>query len=110
MSAHMRKHHTNLLRVTDERGHLYLLPKSVAEKYREPGESISADEFFAEYEREYTKPGLILRGIRIREGYSQEEFAKLINVSQANLSKMELGKRSIGKEMAKRIEIGRAHV
>ena len=103
MSAHMKKRPTSTLSVRDNRGRLYLLPKSVAQKYRTSDDSISSEAFFLEHEKKYTKPGMLIRGIRIREGYTQEEFAQLIHVSQANLSKMELGKRPIGKEMAKRI-------
>lgn len=102
MSAPMKKHPTKI-KLKDNVGRLYLIPKSVAQQYRAPDDSIAADKFFAAYEKKYTKPGMLLRCLRIREGYTQEEFAQLINISQANLSKMELGKRPIGKEMAKRI-------
>lgn len=102
MSARMKKHPTSI-QLRDEAGRIYLIPNSVAQQYRSVEKVISAEEFFAPYEEEYTKPGMLLRGLRVREGCTQEEFAKLINVSQANLSKMELGKRPIGKEMAKRI-------
>lgn len=102
MSAHMKKRHTDI-KLTDESRKIYLVPKSVAKKYETSNDSISADDFFAPYDKKYSKPGMLLRGIRLREGYTQEEFAILIDVSQSNLSKMELGKRSIGKEMAKRI-------
>ena len=45
----------------------------------------------------------MLRGVRVRENLSQIEFAKKIGVTQSDLSKMELGKRPIGKIVAKRI-------
>ncbi len=51
-----------------------------------------------------TKAGVLLRGTRHREGLTQVEMAKKIHVSQADLSKMESGKRPIGKIIAKRIE------
>ncbi|WP_454783531.1 helix-turn-helix domain-containing protein [Legionella sp. WA2022007384] len=38
-----------------------------------------------------------MKGIRIREGLNQTEFAKLIGTTQANLSSMENGTRPIGK-------------
>ncbi len=44
-----------------------------------------------------------LKGLRYREGLSQIEFAKQLNISQTNLSAMENGRRIIGKELAKRI-------
>ncbi len=103
MSEPMKKHPTETLSVHDSKGRLYLLPKSVAKKYQAPVDSIDAEEYFERLDQTYTKPGLLLRGIRVREGYSQQQFAELINITQANLSKMENGKRAIGKEMAKRI-------
>lgn len=47
---------------------------------------------------------LNLRGLRNREGLTQEELGNAIGVEQSNVSKMELGKRQIGIKIAKRIE------
>lgn len=54
----------------------------------------------------HTEQGLYLKGLRLREGYTQLQLGKLIGVSQNNISAMEHGKRAIGKEMAHRL----AHV
>lgn len=116
MSAHMKKHHTNLkkpsaiiLYVMDH-GLLYAIPKSVAKKYivetKKPIEhkgNISADELFKETDQKHSEAGALLRGLRARENLSQVEFAKRIKVTQANLSKMENGTRPIGKIIAMRI-------
>ena len=51
----------------------------------------------------YTRPGACLQGARVKEGLSQVELAEKLRISQSNLSKMELGKRPIGKSMAKRL-------
>ena len=51
----------------------------------------------------YGKAGVLLKGIRVREGLTQIEFAKLIGTTQANLSSMENGTRPIGKIKAKLI-------
>lgn len=116
MSAHMKKHHIsvrgNVLHVVYNED-VYDIPKCIAEKYkvsatdevnREPSEgAASADELFAELDRKYTKPGVLLRGLRARENLSQVEFSKIIDVTQSDLSKMEMGKRPIGKTIAKRI-------
>ena len=51
----------------------------------------------------YTRPGACLQGARVKEGLSQVELAEKLRISQSNLSKMELGKRPIGKTMAKRL-------
>ena len=49
------------------------------------------------------EPAVLLKGLRYREGLSQLEFAKKLNISQTNLSAMENGRRTIGKELAKKI-------
>lgn len=65
---------------------------------------VPAEEVFKSLNEQYTKAGALLKGLRARENLNQMEFAKLINVTQANLSKMENGKRPIGKTIAKRLE------
>lgn len=47
---------------------------------------------------------LNLRGLRNREGLTQEELAKAIGTEQSNISKMERGVRQIGVKIAKRIQ------
>lgn len=44
-----------------------------------------------------------LRGLRYREGLTQKAFGKKLGIEQTNISKMEQGKRPIGKTLAKRI-------
>ena len=65
--------------------------------------SIPADEFFKDLDKKYTRPGVALRGARGKEGLSQGALAKKLDITQGNLSKMENGKRPIGKSMAKRL-------
>ncbi|HAT8623629.1 TPA: helix-turn-helix domain-containing protein [Legionella pneumophila] len=64
---------------------------------------ISIDDLFNDLTQESGEPGVLLKGLRYREGLSQINFAKKLNVSQTNLSAMENGRRAIGKELAKRI-------
>lgn len=66
--------------------------------------AVPAEEVFADIEKKFTKAGVLLKGLRGREGLTQMQFAKKIHVTQANLSNMEHGKRPIGKQIAKRIE------
>ncbi len=47
---------------------------------------------------------MALRGLRVREGITQQELAKRLSISQNRVSEMETGKRSISKAMAKRLE------
>lgn len=66
---------------------------------------LSLEEYDAisEVSGEGSKASRKLRGLRHRENLTQVEFAKIIGVTQSNLSKMENDKRPLGKNMAKRI-------
>ncbi len=55
------------------------------------------------YSKKYSRAGALLKGLRHRENLSQKTFAEKIHVTQSDLSKMEHGKRPIGKIIAKRI-------
>lgn len=65
--------------------------------------TVTADDSFKDLVGKYSKAGVLLRGLRVKEGLNQTEFAKLINTTQANLSSMENGSRLIGKNKAKLI-------
>jgi transcriptional regulator with XRE-family HTH domain len=47
--------------------------------------------------------GSARRGLRLREGLTQEQLARLLGIKRPNLSEMENGKRPMGKNMAKRL-------
>ena len=83
----------------------YSVPLRIIEKYKLPEKSdtVSIDEVFSDLTDQYSEPGVLLRGLRHKEGINQTDFAKIIGVSQTNLSAMENGRRSIGKDIAKRI-------
>ena len=88
----------------------YAIPKEVVEHYsisehkKFDDTTIPGNKIFAQLESKLTKAGALLKGLRTRESLSQVVFAKKIKTTQANLSKMENGCRSIGKIVAKRIE------
>ena len=108
MSAHTRKHPTrhdnDIIRIYHA-GVIYQIPRNIADKYRvDDDKPVSADEVFANVNKEYTKPGALLHGIRVREGLTQIEMAKKIKVTQSDVSQMENGTRSIGRKIALRIE------
>src|SRR5579864_6995379 len=65
---------------------------------------VASEKVFSEIEKKFTKAGVLLKGLRVREGLTQIQFARKIHVTQANLSNMENGRRPIGKKIAKRIE------
>jgi DNA-binding XRE family transcriptional regulator len=117
MSEHTKKHpisahaHGSTLHITHH-DKTYAIPKKIAEKYivevkkpkRTKKESKTIQQIFDSLDAKFTKAGALLKGLRLREGLSQIEFAKKIDVTQANLSNMENGRRPIGKIIAKRIE------
>ena len=110
MSAPMKKPRTEIVTVGRERFQVaretakavLVLLKGTLENN---DDTISADEseVIRELDAKFTTAGATLQGSRLKEGLSQEELAKKLHISQANLSKMEHGKRPIGKKMAKRI-------
>jgi DNA-binding XRE family transcriptional regulator len=115
MSEHMKKRRINtnkLILCVSQNQNAYAIPKEIAEKYivadeklkKTINDSIPAKALLEPLYKKFTKSGVLLKGLRIRENSSQVEFAKKIHVTQANLSKMENGKRPIGKIIAKRIE------
>lgn len=110
MLAHTKKRHTkqndDVVSIRHA-GILYLFPRKIAEKYRVTDESsnkVNAEDVFAQVNKKYTKPGALLKGIRIRENLTQIEMAKKIKVTQSDISQMESGIRKIGRVIAKRIE------
>lgn len=118
MSEHMKKHpisahgHGGALIISYHHA-TYAIPKKVAERYiveapkarqKKRDQSLSSEHLFGALDKQYTKAGALLKGLRLREGLTQVEFAKRIAVTQANLSNMENGRRPIGKTVAKRIQ------
>jgi DNA-binding XRE family transcriptional regulator len=61
-------------------------------------ESLPLEEVFPDLHQ-----GSAIRGLRLREGLTQEQLASRLGVKRTNLSEMENGKRPIGKNMAKRL-------
>ncbi len=118
MSAHTKTHLTKKIQFLCivSKGKYYELPLAILERYRvnrpspknkpvDAGEilQVSPEQAFADINAKYTKSGALLRAIRFREGVTQEKFAKMINVTQGDLSKIERGIRPIGKILSKRI-------
>lgn len=84
--------------------HVYLkLVKDLEPHRADEEELLSFDDFFQPEEGNVPEWATYLRGLRYREDLTQAEFAEAIGIPQSNLSAMENGKRSIGKELAKRI-------
>lgn len=107
MSAHMKKRPTkqkNKFIRMQYAGKVYQFPVKVAEKYCLDEDAIDAEDLFSTINKAYTKPGALLRGIRIRENLTQIEMAQQLEVTQSDISQMENGVRSIGRKVAQRIE------
>jgi DNA-binding XRE family transcriptional regulator len=84
----------------------YQLPDDKISKIQEAVSAIleSEDEsFLLEEVFPDLHQGSAIRGLRLREGLTQEQLAGLLGIKRTNLSEMENGKRPIGKNMAKRL-------
>jgi DNA-binding XRE family transcriptional regulator len=106
MSALTKKHHTDQVAKVSWHGGLYAVPVKVMEHYKVgPDEEgyVPVDELFRDLTQNIGEPGVLLKGLRYREGLTQINLAKQLNISQTNLSAIENGRRTIGKEFAKRI-------
>ena len=108
MSVLTKKHPTDQVARISWHGDLYIVPIEIMERYKVKPENnnyVSIDDLFSDLTKKSSEPGILLKGLRYREGLSQIEFAKKLSISQTNLSAMENGRRTIGKELAKRIAI-----
>lgn len=101
-----RKHHTDKLREVR-----FLGPAEKIEKLAQIAESYGLEDIsdlvpwrdtFPEFDDEST-PSVALRGARRKESLTQKELAERTGIPQSHISEMENGKRSIGKERAKRL-------
>jgi DNA-binding XRE family transcriptional regulator len=70
-----------------------------------PLDSVTSNEAFKHLNEEYTKPGALLQGYRLKAGFTQVELAQKLGaeVQQAHISAMESGRRPISKKMALRL-------
>ena len=93
MQGHTRKHHTD---TNQDR-------KGLKIQEIESDQAIDWRNAFSDLINEFTEVGATIRGFRLREGWTQAELGEKIGVSQANLSKIEHGQRSIGKKLAKKM-------
>ena len=93
MSELTKKHHTDNVAKISWHGGLYVVPIEVMQRYKVKCEKndVTINELFSELTQKSGEPGVLLRGLRYREGLSQIELAKKLNISQTNLSAMENG-------------------
>jgi DNA-binding XRE family transcriptional regulator len=68
---------------------------------KEATENLAVEEVFPELLT--NRAGVSLRGFRYREDLTQAQLAELTGIPQRHISEMENGKRSIGKESARKL-------
>jgi DNA-binding XRE family transcriptional regulator len=106
MQAHTKKRHTDKLVDVHFRVHpskVEYVKRYVAEiKPEEPDESRPWREVVAELFPNELIPAGVLRSARDMEGITQRRLAELTGIDQRHISEMERGKRTIGKEIAKK--------
>lgn len=117
MSAHMREHHIDTqkffcvtIKLSNSKK-TYNIPLShqkdlekVLEKYLEDDDTPVAWEVLAKDRIEkYKKSGLVLRGMRYREGLSQKQLAEASDITQNEISNIENGRRTVGKKVAEKL-------
>lgn len=68
-------------------------------------EGVPAEEIIEKFCRDKDLPqwAVMLSGLRYREGLTQKALGEILGLKQTNISKMENGKRPIGKNVAKRL-------
>ncbi len=89
MSVRTRTHHTRPNRTRSE---------TQARKKRISWREVAKKEI-----RRFSEAGVMLRGCRYKKDLTQVELSEATGIQQNHISEMENGKRSIGKEMAKRL-------
>jgi len=104
MRAHTRKHLTDeLVTITLQvrRSKVPQLRQYAKSLETEEERSFSIAEVFPEYVGRELE--VALRAYRNREGFTQKRLAELTGIPQHHISEMENGKRSIGKERARKL-------
>ncbi|MBF0207744.1 MAG: helix-turn-helix transcriptional regulator [Oligoflexia bacterium] len=112
MSEAVKMHHIEILIKEGNRRRLFLVSKEKAdaietllsESPEDDEDFIDADKIFPDLNDSKKLPGIVFRGIRAKTGLTQAEVAAKLGITQVDVSKIENGKRPIGKALAKRIE------
>ena len=105
MQAHTRKHPTETVELRFI-GPIVNIARAIESLkplgFVDTSDSVPWREAFPEYKDE-DLPSVCLRGSRHKEGLTQRQLSGITGIPQRHISEMENGKRSIGKEMAKRL-------
>ncbi len=105
MQAHTKKHPTETVELRFI-GPIVNIARAIESLkplgFVDTSDSVPWLEAFPEYKDE-DLPSVCLRGSRYKEGLTQRQLSDITGIPQRHISEMENGKRSIGKEMAKRL-------
>jgi len=105
MQAHTKKHPTETIELRFI-GPIVNIARAIESLkplgFVDTSDSVPWREAFPEYKDE-DLPSVCLRGSRHKEGLTQRQLSDITGIPQRHISEMENGKRSIGKEMAKRL-------
>lgn len=114
--AHMRQHPTDstslcvILKFPNSKKISYTIPLSLQRKLEDFLKEQSEDDELVKWEalakeriEKYKKAGLVLRGMRYREGLSQIQLAEKSGVTQNEISNIENGKRTVGRKIAEKL-------
>ena len=89
MLARMRKHHT--------KNDLSFYEVEMEEQ------AISVADYYKQSYEDFPKWAVLLSGLRNREGLTQSQLGEMLGVVQYHISRIERGKRTIGKALAKKL-------
>lgn len=104
MQAHTKKHPTEdfvTVQIRVRRANVHLVQRYAESLENGETRSYSIAEVFPEYIGKGQE--LALRAYRTRERLTQKQLAELTGISQHHISELETGKRTIGKERAKKL-------
>ena len=95
---------TRTFKVTSETGQGLLMLLENLEINERADEYIAAEDIFPELKDPAKRIGILFRSIRTKFQLTQEQLAKRLGIDQSDVSKVEKGKRPIGKALAKKIQ------
>lgn len=65
--------------------------------------TISVADYYKQSYGDFPRWAVLLSGLRNREGLTQSQLGEMIGVAQYHISRMERGRRAIGKALAKKL-------
>lgn len=113
MSGAVKMHRIEVLKPDGSLKNIYLVTEEKAnavqtlleqEAQDDDNELIDAMDAFPQLRDPKYRTQVLFRSIRTKNQITQEDLAQKLGITQAEVSKIETGKRAIGKKLAKKIE------